>query len=187
MTAPMKDRAQNFKRIPICNHCVNLNKWNKDNGTNTEFSTNHWLRETPSPNSPIVCPQLLATVCRFCHKTGHTKSLCKALNQRKATDKREQKRDQNRDQNREMRDQNREEKRYAGRFELLEIFPEYVEPPSDKPSYKSVLQHEKDFPRSLSPSEPPPLASNASDFIPKVIIRRNWADEISDDDTSDDD
>jgi hypothetical protein len=213
----MKDRTKSlngdggaFKRIPICNHCVNLNKWNKENGDNgvvgvvgkAEFPTDHWLRESPGPNSPIVCPQLLVTECRFCHKMGHTKSLCKDLKEKKARDSM---------LNREKHQEKHQEKRRS-EFDLPEKTRKYVcaeeaecladsesEPViiSGKPSYKSMLQAEPKarvhFPRSTSPLEPPPariienylLTKDSSDFVPQVVVRRrplHWSDYSSDDD-----
>jgi len=52
---------------PVCVHCRNLG-----------FKYDHWLRESPEPNSPVVCPVLLATECRYCHKVGHTVGSCPA-------------------------------------------------------------------------------------------------------------
>ena len=58
----------------------------KDTGKTREEYTNHYVRETRDHNSPIVCPTLLATVCRYCKGTGHTVSKCEKLNTRKRTD-----------------------------------------------------------------------------------------------------
>ena len=60
-------------RAPSCPHCTNLNKFSK---TDTILPTNHYLRETPSPDSKLVCPVLLATECRYCKEFGHTVSKC---------------------------------------------------------------------------------------------------------------
>lgn len=53
--------------VAVCVHCRNLG-----------LNYNHWLRESPEPNSPVVCPVLLATECRYCHAVGHTVSSCPA-------------------------------------------------------------------------------------------------------------
>ena len=58
-------------RLPCCPHCTNVNKF-----MNKNLPTDHWLRETADPTSPIVCKELMATECRFCHNLGHTKSQC---------------------------------------------------------------------------------------------------------------
>ena len=59
---------------PVCVHCRNLG-----------FKYDHWLRESPEPNSPVVCPVLLATECRYCHKVGHTVGSCPAKTQLRST------------------------------------------------------------------------------------------------------
>lgn len=56
------------KVVPSCPHCKNL-------GLNND----HWLRENSSPDSPIVCPVLLKTECRYCHQLGHNISKCQRL------------------------------------------------------------------------------------------------------------
>lgn len=38
--------------------------------------TSHYVRRTTDPNSEVLCPILLATECRYCHKRGHTVSRC---------------------------------------------------------------------------------------------------------------
>jgi len=60
-----------MSRVPNCPHCVNVNKF-----TGSNLPTNHWLRQSPNPASAVVCPVLLKTECRYCHKLGHTKSAC---------------------------------------------------------------------------------------------------------------
>ena len=62
-------------RVPCCPHCSNINKFSK---TSTILPTDHFLRETPTPDSKLVCPVLLATECRFCGEYGHTVSKCPA-------------------------------------------------------------------------------------------------------------
>lgn len=43
--------------------------------TETEY-TSHFIRTTPDPKSPVVCPTLLALECRFCCQNGHTVKYC---------------------------------------------------------------------------------------------------------------
>ena len=52
---------------PVCVHCRNLG-----------LSFDHWLRKSPEPDSPVVCPVLLKTECRYCHELGHTVGGCPA-------------------------------------------------------------------------------------------------------------
>ena len=68
---------------PYCAHCFNL-------GKDESVFRSHWLRASPDPSSPVVCPELLATECSYCFKQGHTKSRCPIiLAQEKAAKKEE--------------------------------------------------------------------------------------------------
>ena len=64
-------KPQTNNKVACCPHCSNLNKYNE-----TVLPTNHFLRETPSPDSKLTCPVLLATECRYCKGFGHTVSRC---------------------------------------------------------------------------------------------------------------
>ena len=66
--------ASAVDRTPCCPHCTNVNKF-----MNQNLPTDHWLRETADPKSRVVCKELMATECRFCHNHGHTRSQCPAL------------------------------------------------------------------------------------------------------------
>jgi len=63
-------------RVPSCPHCTNLNKFSLNKFSQTVLPTDHYLRETPFPDSKLVCPVLLATECRYCKDFGHTVSKC---------------------------------------------------------------------------------------------------------------
>jgi hypothetical protein len=63
-----KSKSFGKKVIPSCSHCRNLG-----------LKFDHWLRESTSYDSPIVCPVLLKTECRYCHKLGHNISKCQIL------------------------------------------------------------------------------------------------------------
>ena len=39
----------------------------------------HFVRSGPGMNCPVVCPTLLATECKYCHKVGHTVKYCDVL------------------------------------------------------------------------------------------------------------
>ena len=60
-------RKPSVSSSPVCVHCRNLG---------LEYA--HWLRKSPEPDSPVVCPVLLATECRYCHELGHTVAGCPA-------------------------------------------------------------------------------------------------------------
>ena len=48
----------------------------KDMGKSLEEYTSHYVRETPDPTSKVVCPVLIAAVCRYCKAGGHTVKHC---------------------------------------------------------------------------------------------------------------
>ena len=63
-----KSKSFGKKVLPSCSHCKNLG-----------LKFDHWLRESSSYDSAIVCPVLLKTECRYCHKLGHNISKCQIL------------------------------------------------------------------------------------------------------------
>ena len=69
---------------PYCAHCFNL-------GKPESAYTSHFIRASPDPKSPVVCPELLSTECRYCFKTGHTTGKCPVLAERKVAEEREAK------------------------------------------------------------------------------------------------
>lgn len=54
---------------PFCKVCFDANK------PESQY-TSHFVRKTKDLNSEILCPIILATECRYCHKFGHTISKC---------------------------------------------------------------------------------------------------------------
>jgi len=48
----------------------------KDVGKSLDEYTSHYVRESPAPNSKVVCPTLIAAVCRYCKEGGHTVKHC---------------------------------------------------------------------------------------------------------------
>ena len=63
-------------RQPFCPIC-------KNSGKSPSVYTSHFVRDKPGPNCIVVCPTLLNTQCRFCHKLGHTPKYCPILKSRK--------------------------------------------------------------------------------------------------------
>jgi hypothetical protein len=90
------------KVVPSCPHCRNLG-----------LKNDHWLRESASPDSAIVCPVLLKTECRYCHQLGHNISKCQRL-----ADSKKQK-------------QEKQEKSFVSTTIHVEL---------DKPSYASIAK-----------------------------------------------
>ena len=68
------NNSNSNKRLPFCKVCADAGK----------TDTAHFPRQTPDPNSPVVCPTLLALECRFCFQNGHTVKYCMVLKERDA-------------------------------------------------------------------------------------------------------
>jgi hypothetical protein len=68
MSRNTKTKSSKTKVIPSCSHCRNLG-----------LKFDHWLRQNSSHDSPILCPILLKTECRYCHQLGHNVSKCQRL------------------------------------------------------------------------------------------------------------
>lgn len=64
-----KSNNNNSAVKPFCKVCF-------DAGKN---DTAHFVRKTPDPKSPVVCPTLLALQCRYCDQHGHTVKYCAVL------------------------------------------------------------------------------------------------------------
>ena len=62
----------------IQKHC----KVCQDAGKPESEYRSHFTRETPDPNSRVVCPTLLALDCRYCFNKGHTVKYCPVLKQK---------------------------------------------------------------------------------------------------------
>jgi hypothetical protein len=65
MSATNNNNNNNNKK-PFCKVCADAGK----------TDTAHYVRLTPDPKSPVVCPTLLALECRYCFKSGHTVKYC---------------------------------------------------------------------------------------------------------------
>ena len=67
----MNSQSKNNKNTvkPFCKVCFDAGK----------TDTAHFVRKTPDPKSPVVCPTLLALQCRYCDQAGHTVKYCAVL------------------------------------------------------------------------------------------------------------
>ena len=61
----------NNKRFPKCLTCEKVGLTGK--------ALEHYTRQTPDPNSPIVCPTILAFNCGYCGKAGHSRGFCQVF------------------------------------------------------------------------------------------------------------
>lgn len=64
------DGARRPSRTPLCAYCKSLNQFGHG------LPTDHWLRESPDPKSPVTCPILRWEECSWCGLDGHTKKYC---------------------------------------------------------------------------------------------------------------
>ena len=67
-------RRRTTKRF--CKVCFDSKKTEKE-------YTSHFVKDQLGPRGKVVCPTLLATICRYCRCSGHFKSHCPKLVQRK--------------------------------------------------------------------------------------------------------
>jgi len=66
----MNSQSKNNNAVkPFCKVCFDAGK----------TDTAHFVRKTPDPKSPVVCPTLLALQCRYCDQAGHTVKYCAVL------------------------------------------------------------------------------------------------------------
>jgi hypothetical protein len=77
----MSRRNNQSTRKPYCKVCHDAGK------TEAEY-TSHFVRKSPDPKSPVVCPTLLSAECRYCYEIGHTPSCCPALKEKKIIEER---------------------------------------------------------------------------------------------------
>lgn len=75
--ARINNKKQSTSSIkPFCKVCHDAGKTEKE-------YTSHFVRASPEPNAPVICPTLLAQPCRFCQQGGHTPAYCPELAKRK--------------------------------------------------------------------------------------------------------
>jgi hypothetical protein len=72
MSASRNTNTTNKNAKPFCKVC-------QDAGKSEKEYTSHYVRQSPDPNSPVVCPTLLSQSCRYCDKPGHTTKHCPNL------------------------------------------------------------------------------------------------------------
>jgi hypothetical protein len=79
--AQAQAQPQGTSRKSFCKVCHDAGK------TEQEY-TSHFVRASPAPNAPVVCPTLLAQECRYCFEPGHTVSCCPGLAEKKMNEER---------------------------------------------------------------------------------------------------
>ena len=72
MKTGMPTSVNLLQKKPFCKVC-------HDAGKPESIYTGHFVRASPSPDAPVVCPTLLAQPCRYCGVAGHTVKYCPNL------------------------------------------------------------------------------------------------------------
>ena len=208
----IRNNGQNVKqqvREPCCPHCSNLNS---RGNSSTLLPTNHWLRQSPDPKSPLVCPVLKQTECRYCFEFGHTVSRCpilEAKNKTYATVDRQplkEKREREWEQTQREKENVRERMSYnknINHFATLDdsydnksvklptVKEEFPALPSGG-AYRKITVNFSTMKYSDVAAKPavvkPPVAPVATEekAEPKMVKKyTNWADDSSDDEEDD--
>jgi hypothetical protein len=76
----VQNKGQGQAQTPFCKVCF-------DSGKSVSEYTSHYPRQSPSPQSPVVCPTILSNECSYCHDKGHLPSCCPALKTKNKVDK----------------------------------------------------------------------------------------------------
>ncbi len=63
------------KSGPFCKVCF-------DSGEPESVYTSHYVKDARGPNGQVVCRKLLALICGYCKKNGHTVKYCPVLKER---------------------------------------------------------------------------------------------------------
>lgn len=61
------------EKTPFCGTCHKA-------GLSREEYTSHFTRRTKDPDSEVVCPLILNSLCSYCQNQGHWKKYCPDLN-----------------------------------------------------------------------------------------------------------
>jgi len=175
----------------------------KDVGKTHDEYTSHYVRESPAPNSRVVCPTLIAAVCRYCKEGGHTVNHCPKI---EAKNRQEKKNDNIKtfgivsksycapttDSNKKTKSPDKQSSAYAVLdFSSDEEDEEDEEdekeetivtpPPTDNiVSYASILkkaQQKSTMPSQVESLIPSKLNFNDEDVVTLDKITKQWADE----------
>jgi len=119
-------------QTPFCKVCF-------DSGKSVSEYTSHYPRQSPSPQSPVVCPTILSNECSYCHNKGHLPSCCPALKAKNKVDKIRE-----RETNKAYQEENKQKEvkkvRVTNVFAALESDDEELEVEVKKVSQKKVSQ-----------------------------------------------
>ena len=88
----MNTNNNSNNRTPKCMTCEKAGLTGK--------ALEHYTRKTQDPNSPIVCPTILAFKCGYCGQAGHSKGFCQVFKADQARAEREQARQEQEEERR---------------------------------------------------------------------------------------
>ncbi len=60
------------QKTPFCAYCKSI-------GESSDMYNSHFVHKTSSPNSRIVCPNLIKRICTKCTSGNHTEDKCRKL------------------------------------------------------------------------------------------------------------
>lgn len=177
----------------------------KDQGRSIAEYTSHYVRESRDPNSKVVCPLLIAAVCRYCKDGGHTVKHCpkiEAKNRQQAKAKmnqshiisknycveitKEKKKKSSRNQNNfaafNLLDDDDSDEEVEN---VIATAPVKTPPPSSNiASYANAIKKAPPPTNSYSPSQVASLIPTKIDFEVDAIklsdVTGKWADEEDD-------
>ena len=67
-----RPRAAVEQKTPFCAYCKSI-------GESSDMYNSHFVHKTSSPNSRIVCPNLMKRICTKCTSGNHTEDKCRKL------------------------------------------------------------------------------------------------------------
>lgn len=192
-----------YPTIPLINYKSTNNKMSqsmkcckvcKDAGKPESVYRSHFPRETPDPNSRVVCPTLLATICTCCGKKGHTVKYCRvnlcsrsrSLYEEKKPNKNTYKpnnRFEHLNQEKEKEKEQEPEKPRETKITYASVLAKEAPIPRDKPFELISVQTLKEQCRKPPRDDENPLPTKPIYILP----RKNWYEDEEEDDYEDDD
>jgi hypothetical protein len=179
---------------PFCKVCLDAGK----------EDTNHWVK---NEKGKVICPTLLALLCKYCSKKGHTVSYCPVLAKNKKREAFFEKKQafSKKENNKNSKINKNKNNTVFNRFQLLDssddeekekeeepASPVNTPPPSSllkKPTYASILSNvqEKVSINVMPVSVPVSVVASAPTYIPVLPLKRKlWSEYNTDSDDDDD-
>ena len=147
---------------PYCAHCFNL-------GKDESVFRSHFIIESPDPSSKIVCPELLATQCPYCFKTGHTTSRCPIILAQDKSAKKEESRQKFLAEQEEKAKKATKTQKVKGGNSIFAALMEDSDIEEEKPVVKvsknnNIARIIEDFPALIASKKVVPSATQANSY-----------------------